>query len=190
MTNAQLFLNNSWADKSETMSGSGSTLANTKAVREHLPLLLEKYNIESMFDAPCGDGNWIQHVDLTCAYTGGDLVQKFVDANPLQSVVFDITLDTFPAVDLWMCRACLYHLSNAEIQLAIDNFKQSNIKYALITSHTGNSGGDIRTGSFRVLNLEEHNYFGLDAPIDQIPDVLFNNMQENLLLFVNPRITK
>ena len=57
----------------------------------------------------------------------------------------------------------------------------------LVTSHAGKSHmEDIKTGGFRTLNLQEHDYFGLDAPIDQFHDVLYNNMRENMLLFVNP----
>ena len=140
-----------------------------------------------MFDAPCGDGNWIKEVDLPCEYIGGDIVTKFADICKdagLNAITFDIRSDTFPNVDLWMCRACWYHLCFADIRKCIDNFKNSNIKYLLVTSHDGKSHmGDINTGGFRPLNLQEHDYFGLDAPIDQCHDVLYNNMQEKMLLF-------
>lgn len=184
---ADVFLkaSNNWSDKKETMSGSGSTIEHTSNIRRNLPKLLKEYNIKTMFDAPCGDGNWIKECDLgNTKYSGGDLVPKFVEVNPMPNVsVFDITIDTFPVVDLWMCRACLYHLSIEDITTAIDNFKNSNIKYALITSHTGKTGGDIVTGGFRRLNLAEYDYFGLGKPIDKFNDVLYNNMQEEMLLF-------
>ena len=184
---AQLFesASNTWGNKSETLSGSGSTIQNTVNIRENLPKLLQQHNIKTIFDAPCGDGNWIKECDLgNTKYSGGDLVPSFVDKSSMPNVsVFDITLDTFPSVDVWMCRACLYHLSIEDITKTIDNFKQSNIKYALITSHTGKSDGDIVTGGFRRLNLAEYDYFGLGKPIDKFNDVLYNNMQEEMLLF-------
>lgn len=177
-----------WSDKKETVCGSGSTLQNTVNVRNNLPLLLSKYQIKSMFDAPCGDGNWIQHCDLTgVEYFGGDLVHEFVSNNSMSNVrQFDITVDDLPPVDLWMCRACLYHLSFDDINLAIEMFKRSKVKYALITSHvTDKKANDINTGGFRYLNLSHYEYFGLGEPIDRFDDVLYNNMLEEMLLFVN-----
>ena len=191
MSDASVFLNNSWGDKKETLSGSGSTKNNTQNVRKHLPPLLKKYSVASLFDAPCGDGNWIQHVDLPCEYSGGDLVQEFVDANPpaVDVKLFDIRSDTFPSVDLWLCRACWYHLCFADIKASIDNWLNSDIKYLLVTTHEGGTyPNDIVTGGFRRLNLYEHDYFGLPDPIDQIPDVVYGGLRETLLLFQNPNL--
>ena len=190
LADIKVFRNNTWRDKNETLSGSGSTILNTVNIRHHLPILLKKYNIKTMFDAPCGDGNWIKEVDLPCEYTGGDIVPEFADKceqNGLNTTLFDIRSDSFPDVDLWLCRDCWYHLCFADIHKAIDNFKSSNIKYLLVTSHEGKGHlGDIATGGFRKLNLQEHGNFGLNDNIDSIPDTTINNMQENMLLFVNP----
>ena len=79
MKDAEAFTKNNWGNKSETLSGSGSTIANTVNIRRELPLLVQRWNIGSIFDAPCGDGNWISTIrdQLNCEYSGGDLVEPF-----------------------------------------------------------------------------------------------------------------
>tara|TARA_B100000427_G_scaffold144586_1_gene120337 strand:+ start:4454 stop:4786 length:333 start_codon:yes stop_codon:yes gene_type:complete len=43
-----------WGD-AESFSGPDSNLENTAYLRQQLPNLLQKYNISSILDAPCGD---------------------------------------------------------------------------------------------------------------------------------------
>jgi hypothetical protein len=52
-----------WHSK-ESISGNGSELIQTEQIINELPVLLKKYNITSMLDIPCGDFNWMQHVNL------------------------------------------------------------------------------------------------------------------------------
>ena len=64
-------------------------------------------------------------------------------------IKFDISVDSFPDADIWLCRAVFYYLSNRDIYLALEHFVSSNIKYILTTSHiTGNEhvNKDIKTG--------------------------------------------
>jgi hypothetical protein len=175
----------------ETISGSGSMMKHTENVRENLPKLIEKYQIKSIFDAPCGDRNWIKHVDFGSAeYFGGDVVPEIVREINLPNVFqFDIRKDTPPKVDLWFCRDCLYHLSEADIRAAIKNMMNSDIKYFLITSHleyqTKNAKNkDIGTGDYRCLILKEYDYFGMGDPIDGFVDC-YVNLEEEMLLFKN-----
>lgn len=185
------FHKNKWpAGYPETISGSGSMIKNTESIRAALPEIFEKYDIKTFFDAPCGDRNWIKEVDFgACEYFGGDIVPEIVADIDMPSVtVFDIRTDTPPDVDMWFCRDCLYHLSEKDIQQSIDNMKKSNIKYFLITSHTKDNAGNyqnknIKTGGFRCLILEEHNYFGLPAPIACFPDYAKKDLSEEMLLF-------
>src|SRR3989440_2607574 len=70
-----------WAD-SESVSGRGSTLARTRVVRETLPPLLKGVGARSLFDAACGDFNWMRHVELGgVEYTGADIVPELVGRN-------------------------------------------------------------------------------------------------------------
>lgn len=199
MSDVEAFLKASWGDKlerKETLSGSGSTMANTVNIRKQLPLLIKKHSVSSMFDAPCGDGNWMSTLELDCSYVGGDLVSKFVTSaksKGLNVYDFDIRLHPFPPVDLWMCRACLYHLPYSHIDQALNNFINSSIPLALITSHVGSGENiDCKPGEFRRINFAEHNNFGLGEPIDRFIDVehgpKYGNMIEEMLLFRNPRL--
>ena len=201
MSDVEAFLKASWGDQSErkeTLSGSGSTMANTGNIRRELALLIEKYSVSSIFDAPCGDGNWMSNTQLTCSYVGGDLVSKFVSSaksKGLNVYDFDIRLHPFPPVDLWICRACLYHLPWNHISQALDNFIKSEIPLALITSHVGaGANTDIKPGGFRRINFAEHDNFGLGEPIDRFVDVehgpRYGNMTEEMLLFRNPRLVR
>ena len=67
---------NFWTE-SESVSGIGSAMAQTAEIRRHLPDVFFRFNIQSMLDIPCGDFNWMQHIDLAnIQYTGGDIVKN------------------------------------------------------------------------------------------------------------------
>lgn len=175
--------------KPETISGSGSMMENTVSIRNSLPDIFSQYSIQSFFDAPCGDGNWIKNVDFgNTQYSGGDVSIDICNYNTMPNVkVFDIRNDTPPNVDMWFCRDCLYHLSMSDIQAGINNMRSGNIKYFLITTHlqkhiSDSRNRDINTGGFRILNLEEHNYFGLPEPIGRYADSR-TGLDEDMLLF-------
>lgn len=182
----------------ETVSGSGSMMKNTENVRFNLPEIIKKYEIKTMFDAPCGDRNWIKHLDLSelgCEYTGGDIIEDVIKDIDLPNVkLFDLRKNQFPDVDLWFSRDCLYHLCLDDIQRVVSNALTSNIKYFLITSHLESESAhsknhDIATGDYRCLILKEHNYFGMGEPIDGFFDCNIN-IAEEMLLFANPNYTK
>ena len=177
----------------ETVCGSGSTIKNTENVRRELPEIIKKYNIKSIFDAPCGDRNWIKTIDfdqLDCKYYGGDVVEEIVEKLSMVNVAtFDLRNDVFPNVDLWFCRDCLYHLSMEDIKLVIENAKNSNVKYILITSHIDSPeqrahrlNKNITSGDYRCLIFAEHDNFGLGEPIDKFFDCDIN-LAEEMLLF-------
>lgn len=159
-----IWRNNYWGS-GESFSGPGSTLDYTQDIRQKMPSIFDTYNVKSVFDAPCGDMNWMQHIleDANFTYLGGDIVGEIVNINKtkfanskVDFIKFDITADVFPAADVWLCRAVLYHLSNRDIYLALEQFVASNIKYILTTNHlTGDAhvNKNIKTGDWRLLNL-------------------------------------
>lgn len=185
------FYKGQWSDgQPETVSGGGSTLHGSQWIRGFLPKTLQKYNIKTFFDAPCGDRNWIKTIDfegLDCEYFGGDIVEDIVKDSNLKSVsVFDIRNDTPPDVDLWLCRDCFCHFSEEDIRKATANMLDSGVRYALITSHAlGSPGhnGDINTGGYRILTLSEYDYFGLGDPIEDYPDGVGSDVDKRLLMF-------
>lgn len=51
-----IYYGNGWT-ADESVSGQGSTVENTFKLRRQLPELFDKFEIRSIFDAPCGDFN-------------------------------------------------------------------------------------------------------------------------------------
>ena len=154
---------NQWKDP-ESLSGVGSTIANTRNIRRELPGLLGKLGVRSFLDAPCGDYNWFRELrpDVELKYIGGDIVRSLVEKNQeefgvedTRFIQLDIARDPLPPVDLWMCRDCLIHLSFNDIRSVLRQFFESKIDYLLTTVHTEcDVNKDIPTGDFRLLNLE------------------------------------
>lgn len=156
-----IYRNNSWADP-ESVSGRGSTLERTVVIRRELPALLAELGIGSLLDAPCGDFNWMQRVDLgRVEYTGADVVPQLVAQNNLRYggagrrfVVRDITKDALPQADLVLCRDCFIHLSFKHTRAAVSNFKRSGAAYLLATTHVNERENvDIESGGGRYVNL-------------------------------------
>jgi hypothetical protein len=157
-----IYQSNFWAD-AESVSGRGSTIARTEVIRASLPALLESVGAKTLLDAPCGDFNWMRDVDLSgIEYTGADVVPELIarnrrlyEARGRSFVVLDITSDSLPAVDVILCRDCLIHLSSRHVRDAIANFKRSNSRFLLATTHvTVRENTDIQSGDRRNINLE------------------------------------
>ena len=170
-----------WGDQ-ESVSGAGSTLEYTLHLREQLPRLFEEFSIKSVYDAPCGDFNWMRRVveKTEITYLGADIVPAIISAlqkrhgnSRLRFEVADITRDKFPGADLWICRDCLFHLSNGDIARALRNFLTSGTPLFLTTTHinTGEFDNvDIQTGGFRRIDLFSPPYFFSRDTLAQIPD--------------------
>ena len=79
---SKIYQSNYWIDN-ESKSGAGSNFESTKNIKFHLPILIKKFNIESIFDAPCGDFNWIDHVlrETNVDYIGSDIVEELILSN-------------------------------------------------------------------------------------------------------------
>lgn len=170
----EIYHNNYWGS-GESKSGGGSTLEGTKIIRQELPNIILKYDIKSILDIPCGDFNWIKHVDFKCNYIGADLVSELVDYNNRnyqneyrRFEVLDSTVSVLPRVDLIFCKDLLQHLSYASVLNALHNFKKSGSKYLLVTSYPYTIRNyDIHDGDFRCLNLFIYP-FNLKNPLDKI----------------------
>lgn len=145
----------------ETLCGAGSTLANTRHMRGKLIGLLHEIGVESILDAPCGDFNWMNEVNLEgIDYIGADLN----DDNLLAALrrapqcdfrSLDIVNDDLPYADLMLCRDFHQHLPDYKVLKALYNFRMSGIPWLLTTTHNaGAKNIDIdRDGMFRPINL-------------------------------------
>jgi hypothetical protein len=160
-----IWRNNYWGNE-ESLSGPGSTLEQAENLISSFPEIIEKFEVGAIFDAPCGDFNWMKEVkkqNPNLIYKGGDLVpeiitfvkSKYSSKNTTFSV-FDITRDRFPTADLWLSRAIFYHLSYSDIYRSLVNFAESNISYILTTNcvtEADHKNRDIKSGDWRLLNL-------------------------------------
>jgi hypothetical protein len=154
---------NLWGAAS-SVSGLGSEDPATAAVREALPLLLQRLGARSLLDAPCGDAGWSGRIKLEIDYTGIDIVPSLIAANSERAArgeliarfrVADITRDALPKADVILCRDCLVHLSFHNIDRAVANFRASGADFLLLTTFPEWDGNrDCEDGDWRALNME------------------------------------
>ena len=185
---------NYWSD-SESLSGPGSNLEYTKNIRIKLPILFKNFCITSVFDTPCGDFFWMKEVlkGLDIKYIGGDIVneiivlnnQKYKSVN-IDFIKFDLTKDKFPDCDLWICRDVLFHLSNKDILLSLQNFIKSDVKYILTTTHFPSldwRNSDINSGSFRLIDLFQKPYLFPQNVLYRFDDYIDPHPPREMCLF-------
>ena len=190
---------NHWGN-AESVSGDGSTLEYTFNLRHEFPRFIRAFDIRSMFDAPCGDFNWMRSVEFPEAfsYLGGDIVPSLIEANRARFETdarrfrdFDITADTFPDVDLWFCRDCLFHLPLDAITAALRGFCNSHIPYVMTTTHlnvTNFKNRDIEAGGFRLLDLHIAPYRLPREVLYRIPDYVFPYPQRELCVWSRAQV--
>ena len=177
---------NYWQD-GESVSGPGSTLEATKQIRGSIEHVVRTYGIKSMLDAPCGDFNWMQHVDLAeVDYTGGDIVDELIARNQAKHggprrrfKVVDLTSDDLGAYDLVHTRDCIAHLPFVDVLRVLRNISRSGSKYLLVTtSPRVTTNEDLsHPGSWRPLNLRLPP-IGLGEPLELLPDAPRNDRNE------------
>lgn len=190
----KIYTNKMWKG-SESASGFGSGKLYTESLRESLPNLIKKFEIESVFDAGCGDFNWMKYVlqVVDVDYTGADIVDILIKKNnkryankKTKFLNLDAKSSVIPQVDLVICRDLLFHLSIAEVNMTLVNLIDSRSKYYLLTSHL-DSGDylnvDIKTGDFRRLDLLAEP-FNLPAPsLYRIQDWIFPDPPRMMYLY-------
>jgi len=171
----KIYHKNSWKS-AESRSGTGSEFEQTKVVVASLVPFLQKYQVTSLLDVPCGDWNWMQRIQLRgIAYVGGDIVKSLIDNNISQFgsscirfVCLDLVTDPLPEVDCVFCRDCLVHLSNSDIINALQNIKRSRSRYLLTTDFPDCfENRNIATGQWRPINFTLPP-FNFPAPLDYI----------------------
>jgi hypothetical protein len=160
---SDFYHNNTFGGR-ESRSGEGSSLEQTATIRAELPQLIKELKAATFLDAPCGDFNWMQHVDLGVErYIGVDVVEDIIAANQSrhgsparQFICLNLIEDVPPAADLALCRDCLVHLSFQQAGKVVQNFKRSGTRYLLSTTFVGRKENDElwKGHVWRTLNLE------------------------------------
>jgi hypothetical protein len=138
----------------ESRSGPGSTLDETKNLREKIVKLVDRYEIKSVLDIPCGDFNWMKEiVHHFKHYTGGDIVEDCINTNQslygkdeISFINFDLVNDEFPRHDLLLVRDVVGHFPIDDGLQIVKNIINSNCKYLLSTTW---------------YNINDENYFRL-----------------------------
>jgi SAM-dependent methyltransferase len=122
-------------------------------------VIVQKYNIKTFFDVPCGDFNWFRHiVEYIPNYIGGDIVKEIITKNRDQYdytfLHFDLVNDAIPSdVDIVFCRDVFVHLPLDAIIKALKNIKRSNAKYIFMTTFINRPFQDTYTGGWRAISF-------------------------------------
>jgi hypothetical protein len=147
----------------ESVSGPGSSLVATQAIRDQLPDLLQELGARTILDLPCGDHHWMAFIVERLAqagieYIGGDVVRGLVDQNrdKWQGRRFehlDLISDPLPTADAVFVRDCLVHLPYRQVIAALQNIVASGAKWLITTHFPGRTNHDIKIGEWRPLDL-------------------------------------
>jgi SAM-dependent methyltransferase len=174
----KIYNENLWAN-AESVSGAGSTMEATEAVRNYLPDIVRDYGVKTMLDIPCGDFNWFRDVlpklkQLGMYYIGADIVPDLIEKNKQRYPeahfeIADITTSRLQQVDMVLVRDLFGHLSNEQVQMALANLRSSKSRYLLATTFPQEAvDGDLETGQWRPINLAR--LWGLPAPLQYWPE--------------------
>jgi hypothetical protein len=155
-------------------SGVGSTFENAEGATYILRMVIYKYGITKLMDAPCGALAWTERfvkelrTEIPClSYTGVDIVPSVIEANRkkfsdyqfAQFYVRDISdpIHKLPHnQELILSRDSLQHLSMPLIKTAIQNYCAANAKYLLVGSYISakkNKNRNISVGLAFSINL-------------------------------------
>jgi hypothetical protein len=160
----------------ESVSGTGSSLAQTDGLRRKLPLLLEHLGVRRLLDAPCGDRHWIRTIKLPgIDVVGVDILAElarpqdfdgeshFVVADLLADAGSGVTID-LPQVDAILCRDLLVHLPYAAIGQVMRRFAATGAKWLITTHFTADRvRHDISPGGWRPICMTSEP-FGFPPP--------------------------
>jgi len=157
-------------------SGHGSSLAATESLRETLPNLLNTLNAEVLLDIGCGDQTWMREISLNQRYIGLDIVPSLIAEHTRDLgddrrsfAVADATVDDLPEADVVLCREVLFHLSFADIRLALANMLSKPRRFLVLTTDSIDINDEIRSGDYRQLNLRKRP-FNFSAPDFSLAD--------------------
>ena len=197
----EVFNRKTWGSSGDG-SGPGSTLQYTFKTRNIIKEVIQKYEIKSMLDAPCGAMAWMPELlkNLTATnnefkYHGIDLVDEVINksiqkySNEFQNwkfSVFDFTQRPLPeGNDLIFSRDALQHLSLNTIVNALQSFATAKTsRYLLVGSYLNNNkNSNIRDGDYFLINLTLPP-FSLDTYVDKFrEETESGNGQKFLILY-------
>ena len=152
-----------FSGSTESLSGPGSNLDATKKLRPRLADMLRRLGVRSLVDAPCGDMNWMRHLNYPLEkFIGVDVAPFLIEKLRAQQFppgyhfqVGNIVTDILPTADAVFCRDCLVHLPFEAVLRVRDLWKAAGFKFMLVTTFAQKTANeDIPFGSWRPLNME------------------------------------
>ncbi|MEO8413527.1 MAG: class I SAM-dependent methyltransferase [Ginsengibacter sp.] len=165
---------NAWGGV-DSISGPGSSLVQTQAIRKEIPRILKRYSFHTMLDAPCGDLFWMKEIlpvliNGGVHYTGSDIVENIIEKNKekfkneyVDFKCLDLSRDKISKYDLILTRDCFIHLSYHNIYLILSNYKKSGSKYLLVNTYTKKERINIDVNEYfmpgRVLNMRKFPFY-------------------------------
>ena len=155
-----------------SVSGPGSNTHSEqyKDLLKNFNLIIDKYEIKSIIDIPCGDFLWIKKIiyEKKIKYLGIDIVEDLIQVNKNKYQNENIKFSTGDIVnfkikekfDLVLVRDLLIHLDNTDIKKILNNLKKMNIKYLAINNYEINKNKDVTIGQHREVNIliEPYNF--------------------------------
>jgi polysaccharide pyruvyl transferase WcaK-like protein len=164
----------------ESGSGTGSEMAATGVIREWLPDVLARLGAKTLLDAPCGDWNWMKHVDLSglSDYYGVDIVTSVIEANEERFgsesrhfSVADLTCDRLPRANAILCRDTLVHVSFQDAKLILANLRASDATWLIMNTYPeiDHNRNQFTGKRWRRLNMQLPP-FSFPEPIEMVPD--------------------
>lgn len=136
----RVYASKAWGNAGEFDSGLGSIGNLADEYCRFVVDFIRSHNIKSVADLGCGDFRIGQRImaESGADYVGVDIVPELIERNRRQfrGVRFEclnLLTDNLPAADLCLIRQVFQHLSNAEIQSALQNI--SHYPAALISEH-------------------------------------------------------
>eukprot|EP00039_Didymoeca_costata_P014090 m.223387 g.223387 ORF g.223387 m.223387 type:complete len:294 (-) comp15943_c0_seq1:96-977(-) len=149
--------------------------------------VINKYNITTMLDIPCGDANWqfqSWEVDSLKGYVGLDVSPRVAQFNSerywfhknkhfqawdlsceLPQLMISEYSAEFKPFDMIHIRDVIQHLPLEVGKLAVQNIKASGIKYVVATTFKNGKNRNVKAGSFYENDLGKEP-FNLPEPID------------------------
>ena len=169
-------------DEYISVSGHGSNI-NTEQSNNLISSLVEfinKNNINSILDMPCGDFLWmnklLKQVEIR-NYLGLDIVEEIINQNiklyenaNISFKACDIVdYETSEDFDLVLMRDFFIHTNNEDIKRILINIKKMNIKYFAFENYNISKNEDVIPGKHRKINLKL-NPFNLMEPFHSFKD--------------------
>jgi ubiquinone/menaquinone biosynthesis C-methylase UbiE len=158
-------------DEGGSVSGAGSSLQYTEHIRTIVLDVINKNNIQTIWDCSCGDWNWMKEIkDKLPNYIGNDIVTELVELNTKKygsdnikfqcgDMLEELKKLEDGSIDLVICRHTLEHLAT-EYSVNVVREIHRVAKWAIITSIDA-VNTQLRPNGItaRSVNLEKNEYY-------------------------------